>query len=73
MLKFSDMREVDKVWLLVILLCILIESIFKNWDAAVAWTACACWMLDGLDKDLTIRNTVKSLNDLKQTVKEMRK
>lgn len=69
MLKFSDMRETDKFLLFCILSCILIEVLIKNWSAVLAWTACACWMLDGLDKDLTMKNTIKSLDELKQIVK----
>ena len=72
MLKFSDMREVDKFWLMGILYSILITILTKNWSAVLAWTACACWMIDGVSKDNKIRSTVKSLDELKTIVKEMK-
>ena len=73
MLKLSDMREVDKLCLLGILCCILIDSLSENWSAVLGWTACACWMMDGVVKDNKIKNTVKSINDLKQIIQAMKK
>ena len=72
MIKFMGKSEIDKFWLLCILVIIIMDIQAKNWSSVIAWTACAALLIPSISKDIKIRNTVKSLDDLKQTVKEMR-
>lgn len=65
--------DLDKFWLLCILVMIIMDIQAKDWSSVIAWAACASLLIDGIRKDTTIKNTVKLLDDLKQTVKEIRK
>lgn len=71
--KMMVNMDIDKFWLLCILVIIIMDIQAKNWLSVIAWTACVALLVDGIRKDTKIRNTIKSLDDLKQTVKEMRK